>query len=58
MLLLEYVELVGSQMTPECAAHAGQSLKLAHERLEAMRQNGMRIVAAAAETQTAPLKEV
>lgn len=49
---------INAQMIRECAVHAGQSLKLAHERLEAMRQNGMHVAAAAAETQTAPLAEV
>jgi Dcp1-like decapping family len=49
---------INAQMIRECAVHAGQSLKLARERLEAMRQNGMHVAAAAAETQTAPLEEV
>ncbi|KAJ5573501.1 Dcp1-like decapping [Penicillium hispanicum] len=49
---------VNSQLIRECAAHAGQSWKLARERLEAMRQNGMHIAAAAVESQAAPLEEV
>lgn len=49
---------INAQMIRECAVHAGQSLKLARERLEAIRQNGMHVAAAAAETQTAPLEEM
>lgn len=49
---------INAQMIRECAVHAGRSMKLARERLEAMRQNGMHVAAAAAETQTAPLEEV
>lgn len=49
---------INAQMIRECAVHAGQSMKLARERLEAMRQNGMHLAAAAAGTQTAPLEEV
>ncbi|KAJ5104830.1 Dcp1-like decapping [Penicillium alfredii] len=49
---------LNAQMIRECATHAGQSLKLARERLEAMRQNGLHVAAAAASTQAAPLEEV
>ncbi|KAJ5833543.1 Dcp1-like decapping [Penicillium riverlandense] len=45
---------INAQLIHECATHAGQSLKLARERLEAMRQNGMHVAAAAAP----PLDEV
>ncbi|KAJ5182579.1 Dcp1-like decapping [Penicillium capsulatum] len=49
---------INAQLIMECAAHAGQSLKLARERLGAMRQDGMHVAAAAAEAQTAPMQEV
>lgn len=49
---------VNAEKIRECAAHAGQSLKMARERLEAIRQNGLHAAAAAAETNVAPLQEV
>lgn len=49
---------INAQQIMECAAHAGQSLKLARERLDALRQDGMHVAAVAAETQTAPMQEV
>ena len=39
---------INAQVIRECAVHAGQSLKLAREREEAARQNGMHLAAAAA----------
>ncbi|KAJ5562621.1 Dcp1-like decapping [Penicillium sp. DV-2018c] len=48
---------INAQMILECATHAGQSMKLARERLEAMRQNSLHIAAAAASTQAPPLQE-
>ncbi|KAL2013740.1 hypothetical protein VTN00DRAFT_1265 [Thermoascus crustaceus] len=39
---------INAQMIKECAVHAGESLKLARERLEAERQNGLHAAAAAA----------
>ncbi|PYI20771.1 PH domain-like protein [Aspergillus violaceofuscus CBS 115571] len=52
---------INAQMIRECAVHAGESLKLARERVEATRQNGMHVAAAtaaAAATTGAPLEEV
>lgn len=49
---------INAQMIRECAVHAGRSMKLARERLEALRQNGMHVAAAAAELQAAPLEEM
>lgn len=49
---------INAQMIRECAVHAGHSMKLARERLEALRQNGMHVAAAAAESQAQPLEEV
>ncbi|RAL14200.1 Dcp1 family protein [Aspergillus homomorphus CBS 101889] len=52
---------INAQMIRECAVHAGESLKLARERLEATRQNGLHMAAAtaaAATTTAAPLDEV
>lgn len=49
---------INAQLILECAAHAGNSLKLAQERLEAMRQNDLQVAAAAAETQAPPLEEI
>lgn len=49
---------INAQKIRECAAHAGQTLKMARERLEAMQQNGLHVAAAAAENQVAPLEEV
>ncbi|KAJ5463095.1 Dcp1-like decapping [Penicillium sp. IBT 31633x] len=49
---------INAQMVLECATHAGQSMKLARERLEAMRQNSLHVAAAAASTQAAPLEEI
>lgn len=49
---------INAQMIHECAVHAGQSRKLALERLEAVRQNGLHVAGAAAETQVGPLQEV
>ncbi|EAW12837.1 Dcp1 family protein [Aspergillus clavatus NRRL 1] len=40
---------INAQVIRECAVHAGHSLKLARERVEAMRQNGLHVAAAAAE---------
>ncbi|GFF56138.1 mRNA-decapping enzyme subunit 1 [Aspergillus udagawae] len=40
---------INAHMIRECAVHAGQSLKIAHERLDAARQNGLHVAAAAAE---------
>lgn len=47
---------INAQMIRECAVHAGHSRKLAQERLEAMRQNGLHVAAAAASTQARPLE--
>lgn len=49
---------INAKLIRECAAHAGNSLKDARERLEAMRQNGLHVAAAAAETQAPPLEEI
>jgi len=49
---------INAQMIRACAAHAGQSMKLARKRLEGMQQNGMHVAAAAAELQAPPLEEV
>ncbi|KAJ5146025.1 Dcp1-like decapping [Penicillium bovifimosum] len=48
---------INAQMILECATHAGQSMKLARERLEAMRQNSLHMAAAVASTQAPPLQE-
>lgn len=49
---------INAQLIRECAAHAGNSLKIAQDRLDAMRQNGLQVAAAAAENQTPPLEEI
>lgn len=49
---------INAEKIRECAAHAGESLKMARKRLEAIRQNGLHAAAAAAENQVAPLQEV
>lgn len=49
---------INAEKIRECASHAGQSLKIARERLEAIRQNGLHAAAVAAETHVAPLQEV
>lgn len=49
---------INAEMIHECATHAGHSMKLARERLEAMRQSNLHFAAAAASTQPAPLEEV
>lgn len=49
---------INAEKIRECATHAGQSLKMARERLEAIRQNGLHAAAAAAETNVAPLQEI
>jgi hypothetical protein len=49
---------INAKMIEECATHAGHSLRLAREQLEAMRQSNMHAAAAAASTQAAPLQEV
>jgi hypothetical protein len=49
---------INAEKIRECAAHAGQSLKMAREHQEAIRQNGLHAAAAAAETHVAPLQEV
>ncbi|GAB1197891.1 hypothetical protein APSETT444_007196 [Aspergillus pseudonomiae] len=49
---------INAQVIRECAIHAGQSLKLARERLEATRQNGLHAAAAAAASTADPVDEV
>ncbi|KAE8381372.1 hypothetical protein BDV26DRAFT_84125 [Aspergillus bertholletiae] len=49
---------INAQVIRECAIHAGQSLKLARERLEATRQNGLHAAAAAAASTIDPVDEV
>lgn len=49
---------INAQMIRECAVHAGQSLRIARERLEAYRQNGLHMAAEAATVTAAPLQEV
>ncbi|KAB8067141.1 hypothetical protein BDV29DRAFT_101921 [Aspergillus leporis] len=49
---------INAQVIRECAVHAGQSLKLARERLEATRQNGLHAAAAAAASTAAPVDEL
>ncbi|KKK18263.1 hypothetical protein P175DRAFT_0532731 [Aspergillus ochraceoroseus IBT 24754] len=49
---------INAQVIRECAFLAGQSLKLARERLEATRQNGLHAAATAASATTDPLDEV
>lgn len=49
---------INAQMIRECAVHAGQSLRIARERLEAYRQNGLHMAAEAATATAAPLQEV
>ncbi|KAE8349144.1 hypothetical protein BDV28DRAFT_141847 [Aspergillus coremiiformis] len=49
---------INAQVIRECAVHAGQSMKLARERLEATRQNGLHAAAAAAASTAAPVDEV
>lgn len=49
---------VNAALILECAARAGESLKVAKERVEAMRQSSLHYAATAAETQAAPTEEV
>ncbi|KAJ5322773.1 Dcp1-like decapping [Penicillium brevicompactum] len=49
---------INAKMIEDCAVHAGHSMKLAREHLEAMRQNSLHAAAAAAANQVAPLEEV
>ncbi|KAJ6110702.1 Decapping enzyme Dcp1 [Penicillium sp. IBT 16267x] len=49
---------VNAMVIRECATRAGQSLKAAKERIQAMRQNELHIAAAAAETQAIPNENV
>ncbi|PWY91447.1 decapping enzyme Dcp1 [Aspergillus sclerotioniger CBS 115572] len=49
---------INAQMIRECATHAGQSMRLARERLEATHQNGLHVAAAAASVTAPPLQEV
>ncbi|PWY72905.1 PH domain-like protein [Aspergillus heteromorphus CBS 117.55] len=49
---------INAQVIRECAGHAGESMKVAKERLEASRQNGLHVAAAAASVTPAPLEEV
>lgn len=49
---------INAQTIRECAVHAGNSLRLARERLEAFRQNGLHMAAQAATTTAVPLEEV
>ncbi|KAE8132374.1 hypothetical protein BDV38DRAFT_261244 [Aspergillus pseudotamarii] len=49
---------INAQVIRECAIHAGQSLKLARERLEATRQNGLHAAAVAAASTADPVDEV
>lgn len=49
---------INAQMVRECAVHAGHSLRIARERLEASQQNGLHMAAEAAATTAAPLEEV
>ncbi|KAJ5596977.1 Dcp1-like decapping [Penicillium hetheringtonii] len=49
---------INAQMIRDCAARAGDSLKRAQANLQAMRQAGLHVAAAAAETQAPPLEEV
>ncbi|PLB34114.1 Dcp1 family protein [Aspergillus candidus] len=49
---------INAEVVRECAVHAGHSLKIARERLEAARQDGMHEAAAATATTTPPLEEV
>ncbi|KAI3129559.1 hypothetical protein CBS147330_5189 [Penicillium roqueforti] len=49
---------INAQMILECATHAGESMKLARERLEAMRQTSLHAAAMAASTQAPPMEEL
>lgn len=49
---------INAQVIRECAVHAGHSLRIARERLEASQQNGLHMAAEAATTTVAPLEEV
>ena len=49
---------INAQMILECATHARESMKLARERLEAMRQNSFHTAAMAASTQAPPMEEL
>lgn len=49
---------VNAKMIEDCAVHAGHSMKLARENLEAMRQSSLHAAAAAAATQVAPMDEI
>ncbi|KAL4870383.1 hypothetical protein BDV12DRAFT_61294 [Aspergillus spectabilis] len=49
---------INAQVIRECATIGGQSLKLARERLEATRQNGLHAAATAASATTDPLNDV
>ena len=52
------IRAINAQTIRECAVHAGQSLRIAHERLEASRQNGLHMAAEAAATTAVPLEEL
>lgn len=49
---------INATLILECAARAGESLKVAKERVEAMRQSNLHVAASAAETQARPTDEV
>ncbi|KXG49989.1 Dcp1-like decapping [Penicillium griseofulvum] len=49
---------INAQMILDCATHAGESMKLARERLEAMRQNSLHLAAAAASSKAPPIEEI
>lgn len=49
---------INAQVIRECASIAGQSLKLARDRLEAARQNGLHAAVTAASTTADPLDEM
>lgn len=52
------IRAINAQMIRECAFHAGQSLKIARERVEASQQNGLHMATEAATATAAPLEEV
>ncbi|KAJ5716487.1 Dcp1-like decapping [Penicillium malachiteum] len=49
---------INAKVISDCAARAGESLKEAKARVQAMRQDGLHVAAAAAETQAAPTEEL
>lgn len=49
---------INAHMILECATHAGESMKLARERLEAMRQTSLHVAAVAASSQAPPMEEI